>query len=196
MSPPQATPPPSVIATGPVVLAYAVLAGFALLWIWASEGLVAAELFATERAAPGIVGGLAVAAIVIWATPHLQRRSECLQRLSDELRGAIGPAGRGRITALACSSGVAEELFFRGAMQGAWGLPAATLVFGLLHGLPGTRHGCWGAFALAVGLALALLREWEGSLYGAMVAHVTINGVNLRRLVTDPSSDARGEGLP
>ena len=97
----------------------------------------------------------------------------------------MGPLERHEIVALALLSGFAEELFFRGAVQGAWGWLPATVMFTLLHTGPGSTYRAWTAFAGAAGLALAGLMLWRGNLLGPIVAHVLVNAVNLDQLLSE-----------
>jgi membrane protease YdiL (CAAX protease family) len=99
-------------------------------------------------------------------------------KLGELLRGVETP----EVVALALLSGFAEELFFRGAVQGAWGWPLATLLFALLHVSPGTAFRSWTAFAAIAGLLFAGLMEWRQNLLAAVVAHALVNAINLARL--------------
>jgi hypothetical protein len=85
--------------------------------------------------------------------------------------------------ALALISGFAEELFFRGAVQGSWGIVAATVLFALLHTGPGRPFLLWTLFALVAGAAFGGLVLLRGNLLAPVVAHVLVNAVNLSRLV-------------
>ena len=77
---------------------------------------------------------------------------------------------------LALISAVAEELFFRGALQGAIGFLPAAVLFALMHAGPGKGFRIWTLFALAGGLALGALVALRGPLGGAIVAHLMVNG--------------------
>ena len=90
----------------------------------------------------------------------------------------LGPLDDGEIAALALLSGLAEELFFRGAMQGALGWPLATLTFAVLHTGPGRVYRVWTLFAAIAGLLLAGLVVWRGTLLPAIVAHILGKGIN------------------
>ena len=93
--------------------------------------------------------------------------------------------GRLRVSecvALALLSGVAEEAFFRGALQPQVGLLAASLLFALAHFAPGRDLWPWTLCSLAAGLALGGLFAWTGNLVAPVVAHALINAVNLRVL--------------
>jgi hypothetical protein len=84
--------------------------------------------------------------------------------------------------ALAVISGFAEELFFRGAVQGSWGVVAATVLFALLHTGPGRPFLLWTVFALLAGAVFGVLALLRGNLLAPIVAHVAVNAVNLTRL--------------
>jgi hypothetical protein len=90
--------------------------------------------------------------------------------------------------ALAVISGFAEELFFRGAVQGSWGVVAATVLFALLHTGPGRPFLLWTVFALLAGAVFGVLALLRGNLLAPIVAHVAVNAVNLTRLAK-PAKD-------
>jgi len=100
---------------------------------------------------------------------------------------ALGPLQPGEAVALAVLSGFAEELFFRGAVQGAFGWLPATLAFAVLHSGPGKAFRLWTLFAAVAGLVFAGLTVWRGNLLAPIVGHFLVNAVNLGRL-------ARGRG--
>jgi membrane protease YdiL (CAAX protease family) len=77
---------------------------------------------------------------------------------------------------------VAEEAFFRGALQPHVGLVAASLIFGLAHFAPRRDLLPWTAFSLGAGLLLGGLFEMTGNLLAPVAAHALINAVNLRFL--------------
>ena len=101
------------------------------------------------------------------------------------------PLSLGEALALAWISALAEELFFRGALQGAIGLLAAAVLFALLHFGPGRAFRVWGLFALVAGLGLGALVAERETLGAAIVAHALVNGVNLARLARGNAT--RGE---
>jgi uncharacterized protein len=103
-------------------------------------------------------------------------------RLEDRLTQVLGPLPRDEALALAVLSGFAEELLFRGAVQGAWGIFAASLLFALLHTGPGPAFRLWTVFAAVAGLSFGALMVWRGNLLGPVVAHILVNAVNLYRL--------------
>jgi len=92
--------------------------------------------------------------------------------------------------ALALISGFAEELFFRGAVQGTWGIVVATVLFALLHTGPGRPFLLWTLFALVAGALFGVLALQRGNLLAPITAHVLVNAVNLTRLTKQqPSPD-------
>ncbi len=76
------------------------------------------------------------------------------------------------------AAGLGEELFFRGVLQTELGLPAASLIFGLLHtGGKGTFvFGCWVA---VMGALLGALMQWTGGLTAPVVAHAVYDAAAL-----------------
>jgi membrane protease YdiL (CAAX protease family) len=83
------------------------------------------------------------------------------------------------ITLLALSSGFAEELFFRGAMQPALGLLLTSLIFGAVHTGPRRVFVAWSVWAFIMGLLFGVIFELSGVLWGPVLAHVWINQRNM-----------------
>jgi membrane protease YdiL (CAAX protease family) len=168
------------------VLFYAALVAAALIWSWlAGRSLFWASPDAEQRGlSPGIdVGaGLLAAGLVILLSRQLSERTRIGQRLAQTLRAALGPLSLGECWLLALLSGVAEEAFFRGALQPQVGLLAASLLFGAAHFVPRRELWLWTGFSIAAGLLLGWLFEATGNLVAPVVAHAAINGVNLRLL--------------
>lgn len=144
-----------------------------------------------ETIALDLAVGLAAGALLILAWSVMRRLMPTARQLEEELGRMLGRLDSGEIIALAILSGLAEELFFRGAMQGALGWPLATLAFTVLHTGPGRVYRVWTLFAAVAGLILAGLVMWRHTLLPAIVAHALVNGVNLRHLTrVDPSPPA------
>ena len=122
-----------------------------------------------------VLAGLGFAALVIFSSFLLERRFTWARRLSALLADMIGPLGSREIAVFSLSSGIAEEMFFRGAMQPSLGLWLTSLIFGLAHGYFDRRFIPWMVMAALSGLALGLLAEWTGSLLAPVLAHFTIN---------------------
>ncbi len=101
-----------------------------------------------------------------WASRVLLLRE--MKGVWDDLLTPFGKSlSPGEIAALAVLSGVSEEIFFRGAVQGEIGIVAASLLFGLLHPL-NVSYVIW---ASAVGFAFGMLYQMTGSLLPPMICH-------------------------
>jgi membrane protease YdiL (CAAX protease family) len=166
---------------------------YGLLWLLAfawRRGLQGQSLW---LAAPGVrihwlrdaAAGLAVAAAVIGLSGALTRRTGLGARLARALAEALGPIDVRRAWLLALASGLGEEAFFRGALQPVVGLVAASVLFAAAHFVPRRDLLLWSLFSLAAGLLLGGLYALTGNLLAPSVAHVVVNGVNLRRLARD-----------
>jgi len=132
--------------------------------------------------------GLAAGGLMILVWTFARQTLPAARRLEVELAELLGPLKTSEVLGLALLSGFAEELFFRGAMQGAWGWLPATVVFTLLHAGPKATYGTWTAFAAIAGLTMAGLMIWRGNLLAPVVTHVLVNGVNLDRLSRLPEA--------
>lgn len=145
----------------------------------------------TLRVTLSLVGGALVAAGTIASTRVLVRHARWAQTLHADFRALLGPLSGLEIAAYALLSGVAEELFFRGAVQSAFGLVLASLIFGAVHLGPTRRFWVWTVWAGAMGLVFGVLVALTGTLYGAMLAHFVINYENLHFIdAYDPSASA------
>jgi membrane protease YdiL (CAAX protease family) len=131
------------------------------------------------RLAASLGLGLAVAALVVVITPWLVRRATWARALLEELRPIIADLSPTEIALLALMSGLAEELFFRGAMQPVLGLVITSLIFGAAHTGPKRVFLWWAAWAFVMGLVFGVIFEATGVLWGAVLAHALINQRNM-----------------
>jgi membrane protease YdiL (CAAX protease family) len=139
-------------------------------------------------------GGAAGMALVgLWVLAR--RWLVAARRVEAHIAGFLGDIASDEVFALAVISGVAEELFFRGAVQGSWGWLWSTALFSLLHTGPGRAFRLWTLFALVAGLVFAGLTLWSGNLLAPIVAHAVVNAVNLRSLSRRRRDLARDNGL-
>jgi uncharacterized protein len=134
------------------------------------------------RLAFSLAAGLALAGVVIALSRFAEQRFDWARRLEAELAAVLAGLTTRDAVVLAATSALAEEALFRGAMVPTLGILGSSLLFGLAH-FP-TRRGLapWPLFALGLGLVLGLMYVRLGDLLGPVVAHFTINVVNLRRL--------------
>jgi membrane protease YdiL (CAAX protease family) len=119
---------------------------------------------------------------VIALSAELTRRTAWGETLARALAGVLGRLSVSECIALALLSGVAEESFFRGALQPQVGLLAASTLFALAHFAPRRDLWPWTLCSFAAGLALGGLFAWTGNLVAPVVAHALVNAVNLRVL--------------
>jgi len=164
-------------------LFYLTLAIGGIVWLGFQRGRIGVELFLTpERFWLDLVAGVAFGSALLGIWAAFRRISIAARALEAELGKLVAPLTRSEAIALAAISAIGEELFFRGALQGAIGLVPAAILFALLHAGPAKPFRVWGLFALLAGLGLGFLTSWRGALGGAIVAHALVNGVNLLRL--------------
>ncbi len=162
---------------------YLVLAIAGLLWTGAQRGRLGIDLFVDPGSwwiDLGAGCGLGGALLGLWWA--LRRYVAAARDLEEELARLLAPLAVAEAISLAVISAIAEELFFRGGLQGALGFLPAAVLFALLHAGPGKGFRVWMLFALTGGLALGALVALRGPLGGAIVAHLLVNGVNLVRL--------------
>jgi CAAX protease family protein len=190
--------PPSPLTAAPGRLyrfawgLYLFLALGGILWIGAQCGRIPLSLFVDVRQwwldlGLGIGAGLLLLALW-WAA---ERIFPLARELEAQLARLLGPITQSEAVGLALLSGFAEELFFRGAIQGTLGWTAATLLFGLLHSGPGRAFRLWTLFAVLAGAVLGGVMAWRHNLLGPVMGHFLVNAVNLRRLASRARDSAR-----
>ena len=129
--------------------------------------------------------GLGFAAVTVMLSEATTRWTSWGAALSRALGESLGPLSHRACWVLAGLSGVGEELLFRGALQPWFGYVAASLVFGCVHFVPRREFLPWTGFAILAGFGLGWLFEATGNLVAPIVAHIGVNGINLRRLTKD-----------
>ncbi|HVN40778.1 MAG TPA: type II CAAX endopeptidase family protein [Myxococcota bacterium] len=126
--------------------------------------------------------GVITAAALVVASRALTAATSAGRALADALARVLGRPGLGACLALAAISGLAEEAFFRGALQPRVGLVVASGLFAAAHLAPRREFLPWPFFAFAAGLAFGVLFDATGNLVAPVVAHAGINAWNLRWL--------------
>jgi membrane protease YdiL (CAAX protease family) len=177
---------------------YLGIATAGVLWIGFQRGRIPLSLFLDPQRWWLDLGlGIGAGLLLLGSWWVAERTFPLARELGERLAAALGPVTASEAIGLAVLSGFAEELFFRGALQGAAGWTIATILFALLHGGPGRAFRLWTLFALIAGALLGGLMAWRGNLLGPVVGHVLVNAVNLRRLTSRTEDSARlpaGEG--
>jgi len=165
---------------------YVPLAVLGLAWAWFASGRFAWSLDSSWVSAPypmrlglSLGLGLALALLVVAVTPRLVETRAWARALHLELKEIITPLSSAEISLLALASGLAEELFFRGALQPVLGLLPTSLIFGALHVGPKKVFLAWTGWACVMGLLLGAIFELTGVLWGPVLAHVWINQRNM-----------------
>ena len=178
--------PLSTRITSLAFLIYAPLSAGALAWAWFGQDRWAWSLSSPwleasypARLAASVGLGLALALLVVMSTPWLTRRASWARALQAELQPIIEELSSTDIVLLAFASGVAEELFFRGAMQPALGLFVTSAIFGAVHTGPRRVFLWWSVWAFVMGLVFGAIFEATGVLWGPALGHVLINQRNM-----------------
>ena len=171
---------------------YLFLALAGVLWLGAQRGVIPLSLFVDSRRWwLDLALGAAAGFLLLAAWWGAERSFPLARELEARLAHVLGPLTLSEAVGLALLSGFAEELFFRGAVQGTVGWIAATLLFALLHSGPGRAFLLWSLFALLAGALFGGIMVWRGNLLGPVVGHVLVNAVNLRRLAGRLGDSAR-----
>ncbi|MCZ6781675.1 MAG: type II CAAX endopeptidase family protein [Proteobacteria bacterium] len=191
LSPPQPPSPAGFMRWG--LLFYGAMAAVAVVW---RIGLYGEPILFTDaeaslgglRLTRDALLGVAVGGAIVGLSQLTTRRTAWGQRLARALAEGLGAISTPNALLLALASGMAEELFFRGALQPRVGLVAASLLFGALHFVPRREFLPWTGFAVAAGFVFGALFEGTGNLVAPMVAHAVVNGVNLPLLIREYAS--------
>lgn len=144
--------------------------------------------------------GAAIGIVAIVVTRWLLMRAGWARTLRAEFRMLVDGMSPLKLVLVGLTSGVAEELFFRGAIQPLAGLVPTSLVFGLVHIGPRREFLPWTLSALGMGFALGGLYEATGFIEGPMLAHALINMINLQVIARHDAAlgdgDIGDEGRP
>ena len=186
---------PALSRSGLVLGLYGALAVVALL---ISAGREDVDIYRIEGTSTGLmlvlslVLGLGLGLFMVALSRMAVRKLDWAQALHRDFRGLLGPLTSREILVLALASSIGEELLFRGALQPWLGIWPQAIMFALLH--IGPRRGFlpWTLSAFALGIAFGYMFEWTGDLGGPIVAHFTINYLNLHYIVrTDVTAFTR-----
>jgi membrane protease YdiL (CAAX protease family) len=157
----------------------------ALLWTSPRLSQLAENSLAGKAvlaAAMSVVLGVCLAALLVWTTRLLVRRTRWASTLHQDLQPVARRFDPQETWLVAIMSALGEELFFRGFLQPLVGLFASSLLFGLLHQVRGQSRWVWVGWASIGGLLFGGLFALTGSLWGSVVAHALVNAVNLDHL--------------
>jgi membrane protease YdiL (CAAX protease family) len=146
------------------------------LWRWPEQ----TEL----RIWSGLLIGGALGLAIVFGSRLVVHRFEWARSLHREFRALLSPLTDPEIVILAVASSVGEEMFFRGALMPVVGVWLSSAVFALLHIGPRARYLPWTLGSFAAGLLFCELYRWSGDLTGPVLAHFTVNFLNLRHVAS------------
>lgn len=176
---------------------YLALAGLAWLLgsLWLGLDLITWHNdYGTTPAGDALLGA-ALGILVVGLSQVLEHTTLWARALSQEFSKILGRVTVGQALVLALTSGIAEELFFRGFLQQALtdrvfggefpglvlGLVFSSLIFGLVHIGPDRKKFLpWTIMAIVMGFGFGGLYLYTGNLIAPIVAHFTINFFNLQ----------------
>lgn len=127
--------------------------------------------------------GVACGLAIVFVSRLCVHRFTWARRLHRDFHGLLGALSARDVFVLAAASSIGEELLFRGALLPWLGLLPSTIIFALLHIGPGMRYLPWTASACVVGLLFGVMYQSLGDLGAPIVAHFTINFLNLGYIV-------------
>jgi membrane protease YdiL (CAAX protease family) len=165
-----------------ISVAYGVLLAIAILWAWLRGDHPLFTAPDPMEPAWSALIGTAAGLLVAFLSQLTVSRFTWARRLEEEFARLLGPMTMFEVVLLALLSSVAEEAFFRGAMQPTLGFILTSLIFGLLHIGPSRTYLPWTAMALIMGFALGAMYLWTGTLIAPILCHFLINTINLRRI--------------
>jgi membrane protease YdiL (CAAX protease family) len=127
--------------------------------------------------------GVLVALGIVFLSRLSVHRFDWARNLHRDFRGLVGALSARDTFVLALASSVGEELFFRGALLPWIGLWASAGIFAALHIGPSVRYLPWTLSAFLVGLLFGSLALLLGDLGAPIVAHFTVNYLNLEYII-------------
>lgn len=185
---------PQKMPAGAVIFFYAILGGIALLLGSLAFDVNVFRPFPDVPQVPAraLAIGMALGLVTVIVSKVLDRYFEWSRAMTRTLKDILGPITQTDALILAVASSVGEELLFRGLLLPKLGLVASSVIFGLVHGLsPGTpgqmaetmkRFFPLVVAATVMGFAFGWVVEYTGDILAAVVAHFTINFLNLSEM--------------
>ena len=167
-----------------VLTLYLGLAAAALVWASIREEPNVWRLATVDvpRFWPGLGAGLGLGLVIVFLSRLAVHRLEWARALHREFRALLSPLTDFEIVVLAVASSVGEEMFFRGALLPVAGIWISSTVFALLHIGPRARYLPWTIGSFIAGVLFSALFLWSGDLTGPVLAHFTVNFLNLRHV--------------
>lgn len=173
--------PPRLSRAALIMGVYTLLGVTAVVWSWLrGDGDVYRMPSSTpSRMALSPLLGLLLGLVVVFLSRWATRRFDWARVLHREFHAIVYELTSREIVLLALFSSVGEELFFRGALVPHIGVVASSVIFALLHFRRDRRFVPWTIMSFVMGLVLGVMYVEVGDLGGPIVAHFTINLLNL-----------------
>ncbi|MFK7738984.1 MAG: CPBP family intramembrane glutamic endopeptidase [Planctomycetota bacterium] len=177
---PEEPEPAFVLVAG--VIVYGMMGTAAVLWLWWRDRLDVLPEQAIGRHGPLLASGagLAVGLLGAGLLGAAMRRSAALGEIATTVERMFARASDATGLAFVLISAIAEELFFRLAVQDALGLIGSVAFYVLLNSTVGGVR--WILFTVLHALVLGLLVHFGFGLLGSTTAHAILNYLSLRRL--------------
>ncbi len=143
---------------------------------------------------------VAVAAMLLYIRALHKLFPRAMESLGWKMEMILGRVTIPMSILIALSSGISEEVIFRGFLQPKIGIVLASVIFGLIHWMKGSR--IWSVFAIGAGFILGGVTIASGSLVPAMIAHAVNNFIScllLRRSIDrkmEIAAEATADDLP
>lgn len=162
------------------------MALISIAWLTLDEGLNIDAVFIVapfDVLAIHLALGTSIAVFLHAFTKELNVHSRWSRRLTSWFQRELGHLEPVTILILALSSGIGEELLFRGVIQQKVGIWVASFLFAIVHWPPQKELRAWTYMAGIVGLLFGGITILTSSIIPAIVAHILINFLNLRLIV-------------
>ena len=172
--------PGMVLAAGVVI--YGAMGTAALVWLWLRDRLGELPARAVGEHGPWAASGvgLVVGIAGAWILSLIMRRVDGLQEVASAAQRLFASTGERIGIGFVLISAVAEELFFRLAVQDALGLLGSVAIYVLLNSSVGGLR--WMTFTIFHALVLGLIVQLGFGLLGSTTAHAILNYLSLRRI--------------
>jgi len=143
-----------------------------------------------------ILLGVAATMVILGTWGAIRPYFAWVQIFEDAVAGMVGKISLSACFVVALTSGFAEELVFRAALQPEIGIFFTTLIFSLLH-LPFNRDlRPWPVFAFLVGLLLGFCYKHTGAMLAPFTTHFLINLINLFKISRKTRNMTKSNDIP
>jgi len=167
-----------------VAFLYMTMLGAAVLWLWLRDrlALLRTEAIGPRGVAMASAAGLLVGLVGTGIFLLMRRYFGFVRHVEAQVRGLFAPIGESSTFVLVLVGAVAEEVFFRLAVQDAFGVVGSVAVYALVS--TSTVGWAWLPFTVLHATALGLLMHHGFGLLGTTTANAILNHLCLRRILS------------